>query len=84
MYVQATLSTLDSAYYIPVTYCFLKRLNISMSKSVHSIPSNMPICDPSPSDNNMVKNNIAQNGAPGSDTMACVKTMNANPVPSAA
>lgn len=70
--------------FIPVTYCFRKRLNISMSKSVHSIPSSSPICEPRPNDNSMVKKSTAQNGAPGNDTMACVNTMNANPVPSAA
>lgn len=55
-----------------------------MSNSVHSMPSKMPICEPSPSDSSMVKNRMAQNGAPGNDTIACVNTMNANPVPSTA
>lgn len=44
----------------------------------------MPICDPNPSDNNMVKNSTAQNGEPGNSTIACVNTMKASPVPSAA
>lgn len=70
--------------YIPVTYCLRKRLNISMSNSVQSIPSSRPIWEPRPNDSSIVKNNTAQNGAPGNDTMACVNTMNAKPVPSAA
>lgn len=55
-----------------------------MSNSVQSMPSSMPICEPKPSDSNIVKNNTAQNGAPGNSTMACVNTINASPVPSAA
>lgn len=57
---------------------------MSISNSVQSIPSSRPICEPRPNDSNIVKNNTAQNGAPGSDTIACVNTMNAKPVPSAA
>lgn len=68
----------------PVTCCFLTRLIMSMSKRVQSMPSRMPICDPSPSDSSMVKKRTAQNGAPGSSTMAWVNTMKARPVPSAA
>lgn len=68
----------------PVTYSFRNLLKMSMSNSVHSIPSKMPICEPSPNDSNIVKNSTAQNGAPGNSTMACVNTINARPVPSAA
>lgn len=68
----------------PVTYCFLKRLHMSISNNVQSIPSSRPICEPRPKDNSMVKKSTAQKGAPGSETIACVKTINANPVPSAA
>lgn len=69
---------------IPVIYCLLILFKISISKTVHSIPSRIPICDPIPSDKSIMKNIIAQNGAPGSSTIACVKTMKAKPVPSAA
>lgn len=62
----------NSWFFVPVTYGFRKRLNISMSKSVQSIPSSSPICEPSPSDSSIVKNSTAQNGAPGSETMACI------------
>lgn len=55
-----------------------------MSKIVHNIPSSMPICDPKPRDSNIVKNKIDHMGAAGNSTIACVKTINANPVPSAA
>jgi len=57
---------------------------MSISKIVHSMPSRMPICEPMPSASNMRKNMTAQNGDPGNSTIACVKTMNARPVPSAA
>lgn len=70
--------------YSPVRYGLRIRLNTSISNIVQSIPSKMPICDPIPRDNNIRKNIIDQNGAPGSSTMACVNTMNASPVPSAA
>lgn len=60
------------------------RLNISISNTVHNIPSNIPICEPKPRDNNIRKNMTAQNGANGSSTIACVKTTKASPVPSAA
>lgn len=68
----------------PVKIGFLMRLKKSISKIVHNMPSRIPICEPKPSDRSMVKNKTAQNGDPGSSTIACVKTMNANPVPSAA
>lgn len=68
----------------PVTCCFLTRLMMSMSNRVHNMPSSMPICEPRPRDSSMVKKSTAQNGAPGSSTMAWVKTMKARPVPSAA
>lgn len=55
-----------------------------MSNIVHISPSNMPICDPKPSESSMVKNRTDQIGARGNSTIACVKTMNANPVPPAA
>lgn len=51
---------------------------------VQSIPSRIPICDPKPNDNNIVKKSTAQNGAPGSSTIAWVNTIKAKPVPSAA
>ena len=67
---------------IPVNIGFLTRLNISISKIVHSMPSKIPIWDPSPSESSIVKNKTAQNGEPGSSFIACVKIMNARPVPS--
>lgn len=51
---------------------------------VHNIPSRIPICEPIPNDNNIMKKMTAQKGAPGSSTIACVNTMKAKPVPSAA
>jgi hypothetical protein len=38
------------------------------------MPSNIPICDPNPNANNIVKNKTAQKEEPGSSTIACVKT----------
>lgn len=69
---------------IPVIYCFGILFSISISNMVHNIPSRIPIWEPSPSDSNIRKKITAQNGAPGNSTMACVKTIKANPVPSAA
>lgn len=66
----------------PVKYGLRILLKMSMSKIVHSIPSKIPICEPSPSDNSIVKNKTAQKGDPGSSTIACVKIMKARPVPS--
>lgn len=69
---------------LPVMYSLRILLNISISNIVHNIPSKIPICDPSPNDSNIKKNITAQKGPPGSSTIACVKTMKAKPVPSAA
>lgn len=65
-------------------YCFLTRLKRSISKITHSIPSKSPICEPKPSARSIRKKIQDQNGAPGSSTIAWVKTMKAKPVPSAA
>lgn len=70
--------------YLPVRYCFRIRLKKSMSNIVHIIPSRIPICEPIPRAKSIRKKITAQNGAPGSSTIACVNTMNASPVPSAA
>lgn len=67
----------------PVTYGLLIRLKMSISNIVHNMPSRIPICEPIPSDNNMVKKRMDQTGAAGSSTIAWVNTMNAKPVPSA-
>lgn len=58
----------------PVKIGFRTRLNLSISKIMHNIPSNMPICEPSPNASNIVKNRIAHKVCPGSSTIACVKT----------
>lgn len=65
-------------------YCFLILLRSSISKIVHSMPSRIPIWEPIPSDRSIMKNITAQKGAPGSSTMAWVKTIKAKPVPWAA
>ena len=54
------------------------------SKMFVMTPSMVPNWEPSPRARSMRKNSTAQNGEPGSSTMAWVKTINANPVPSAA
>lgn len=53
-----------------------------MSKTVLMTPSSVPIWEPTPRASNIRKKRMAQNGAAGSSTMACVKTMNTRPVPS--
>lgn len=55
---------------------------IWMSKTVLMTPSRVPICDPTPSANSIKKKMMAQNGAAGNSTMACVKTIKTKPVPS--
>ena len=59
-------------------------LKIFISNTVVMTPSMVPNWEPSPSEMSIRKKQIAQNGPPGSSTMACVNTMNARPVPSAA
>lgn len=59
----------------PVKIGLRTRLNLSISKIMHNIPSNIPICEPKPSANNMVKNSTAQKEDPGNSTIACVKTV---------
>lgn len=70
--------------FLPVIYCLLILLNISISKTVQSIPSKIPIWDPMPNDKSIIKKITAQKGAPGNSTMAWVNTIKARPVPSAA
>jgi hypothetical protein len=68
----------------PVIYCFFILLNRFMSNITHSMPSSMPICEPKPRASSIMKKMQDQNGAPGNSTIACVNTMKASPVPSAA
>lgn len=77
-------STIDCEPHSPVMYCFFILLKRSMSKITHSIPSSIPICEPRPRARSIMKKIQDQKGAPGSSTIACVNTIKASPVPSAA
>lgn len=52
----------------PVKIGLRTRLKMSISNIVQSIPSNIPICEPSPNANNIVKNRTAQIVDPVHDT----------------
>lgn len=69
---------------IPVKISFRTLANTFMSNIFVITPSIVPNCEPRPSANNIMKKQTDQKLLPGSSTMACVNTMNARPVPSAA